>query len=145
ARTSPSAAGGRVRRRAGLGERSLRRCQPRERDAERRAADVVEPKLVAERDRLRLAAVLAADAELQLRLGRAAALDPDTHQIAHSALVERLERVALEHALLEVVGEELALGVVAGKTERRLGEVVRPEGEEVRLAGDLVRTDTRAR
>src|SRR5439155_9913763 len=51
-----------------LVERRLRRGQARQRDAERRAADVVQAELVAERDRARLAAVLAADAQLHVRL-----------------------------------------------------------------------------
>src|SRR5687767_13696112 len=65
ARTAPPAARGLRRRRdARVRQRRLRRGEPRERDAVRRAADVVEPEPVAERDGVRLAAVLAADAEL---------------------------------------------------------------------------------
>ena len=37
------------------------------------------------------------------------------------------------------------LGVVSREAERRLGQVVRPEGEEVGLPGDLVRADAGAR
>jgi hypothetical protein len=43
------------------------------------------------------------------------------------------------------VRQELAFGVVAGEAERRLGEVVRPEAEEVGLAGDLVGAHARTR
>jgi hypothetical protein len=68
---------------------------------------------VAERDRLWLPAVLAADAHLHVLLHAPAPLDCDPHQVPHAALVERLERVALEHAVLEVAREELALRVVA--------------------------------
>ena len=75
----------------------------------------------------------------------AAALDADPHQVADAVLVERLERVALEHAVLEVEGEELALGVVARHAERRLREVVRAEREEVRDLGDLVGAQRGAR
>ena len=109
-----------------------------------RAADVVEPEPVAERDRLRLAAVLAADAELEVLARAAAALDRDLHQVADAVLVDRLERVALEDAGLEVVREEAA-GVVAGEAERGLRQVVRAEGEEVGVLGDLVGADARAR
>ncbi len=56
-----------------------------------------------------------------------------------------LERVALEDPVLEVVREELALGVVAREPERRLREVVRAEREEVRLRGDLVGAQRGAR
>src|SRR4029077_16219373 len=71
----------------GLLQRRLGRREARERHAVRRAADVVEPQAVAEGDRVRLAAVLAADAELQVLLGAAAALDRDPHQVADAVLL----------------------------------------------------------
>src|SRR4029078_3691101 len=104
-------------------ERGLRRRQPRKRDAVRRAAHVVEADPVAELDRRRLAAVLAADAELDVRLRLPPPLDADPHQVALALLVERLEGVPLEHTVLEVEREELALGVVAGHPECGLGQV----------------------
>ena len=52
--------------------------------------------------------------------------------------------IALEHARLEVVREEAAR-VVAGEPERGLGQVVRAEGEEVGVLGDLVGAHARAR
>ena len=100
---------------------------------------------MAERDRRRLAAVLAADPELQVFLRASPPLHGDPHQVAHSALVEDLERVALEHAVLEVVGEELPFRVVAREPERRLRQVVRAEREEVGVLGDLVCADARTR
>src|SRR5205085_2065632 len=99
-----SAAGSNVRR-ALLGEGGLCRGKSRQGNSVRRAADVVQPQTVAESDARRLTAVLAADAELDVFLRRAAALDRDSHQVPNSALVERLERVALEHAVLEVAGQ----------------------------------------
>src|SRR5947207_1164116 len=63
--------------------------------------------------RIRLATVLAADAELDVGLRRAPALDADPHQVADAVQVEGLERVLLEHAVLEIEGQELPLGVVA--------------------------------
>src|SRR5689334_22706178 len=48
-----------------LTQRRLRRRKPRDRHAERRARYVVQIHLVAERDRRRIAAVLAADADLE--------------------------------------------------------------------------------
>src|SRR6185437_16001409 len=95
-----------------LFERSLRSREARERDAVGRAAHVVEPDAVAELHRRRLAAVLAADAELDVRLRLPPPLHRDPHQVADTVLVEHLERVALEHAVLEVEGEEIPLGVV---------------------------------
>ena len=83
--------------------------------------------------------MLAADTDLEVRLDATAALDSDAHQVADAFLVERLERIPVDHAVLEVVGQELALGVVAGDAHRRLGQVVGAEGEEVGELGDLVR------
>ena len=83
-------------------ERRLRRRQPRHRHAEGRAAHVVEPDLVEELDRRRVAAVLAADAELEVRLRRAALRHRDLHQLADAGLVDRRERVLLHDLVLGV-------------------------------------------
>src|SRR5690606_22609750 len=50
---------------AAVAQRCLRRRESRDRDAERRAGDVVEARLVEELDRAGVPAVLAADAHLQ--------------------------------------------------------------------------------
>ena len=107
------APGGGVLRATALFECRLRGSEPRERDAVGRAADVVEPEQVAELDRRRLAPVLAADAELEVGLGAAPALDADAHQVADAITVERLERVALDDAVFEIERQELPLRVVA--------------------------------
>src|SRR5262245_4598397 len=116
----PSSSGGHVRGTL-LGERGLGRSQPRQGHAVRGTAHVVKAEAVAEGDRLRLASVLSADAELELVLRRAAPLGCDPHQLPNPALVEGLEWVSFEHAVLEIAGEELALGVVTREAERRLG------------------------
>src|SRR5215475_10557491 len=134
-----SAAGLDVLRAMRLPQHRLRCREPRQRDAIGRAADVVEPDQVAELDRTGLAAVLAADAELQVRLRPPPPLDSGPHQVTDALLVEHLERVPLEHAVLEVEGEELPLRVVARHAEGRLREVVGAEGEEVGDLRDLVR------
>src|SRR5665811_781361 len=86
----------------------------------------------------RLTAVLTADAQLDAGLHPTALLGGHAHQLAHAALVELLERVVLEKIGLQVVGEELALGVVAREAQGGLGEVVGAEAEEVGV-GELVR------
>ena len=96
-----------------LRQRRLRRGQARERHPERRARHVVEPDAVAEGDRSRFAAVLAADAELEVVLHAPAALDGDPHQVADALLVEHLEWIALENPVFEISRQELALCVVA--------------------------------
>ena len=80
--------------------------------------------------------------ELDLRLRRPPPLDRDPHQVADALDVDHLERVPLEHAVLEVPRQELPLRVVARERERRLRQVVRAEREEVRDLGDLVGTET---
>src|SRR5688572_8575989 len=73
------------------------------RHPERRAGHVVQPDVVEEVHRIGVAAVLAADAELEVRPGRAAGLGADLHEPAHALAVERLERRDPEDALVEVL------------------------------------------
>src|SRR6185295_2396957 len=106
---------------------------------------VGETDLVAERDGRGIAAVLAADADLQARPRLASTLDGDAHHRADTVAVEDLERVRGDDLLLYVLGEEALLRVVARDAEDRLREVVRSEREELRLRCDLVGDETRAR
>src|SRR5579871_4749786 len=75
-------------------QRRLRRRQPGNGDAERRAGNIVEADLLAELDRGRVAAVLAADAELQPEPGLAAALGGKGDQLTDALAVERDEGIA---------------------------------------------------
>jgi hypothetical protein len=77
----------RLPRRA-LAERGLGGGEACEGNAERRARDVIERNLVAERD----GGVLAADPDLELRLRLPTALDADPHQFAHALAVDGDER-----------------------------------------------------
>src|SRR3989442_4744782 len=63
-----------------------------------RARHVIEPDLAAEMDRGRVAAMLAADAELEAGPGGAAALGGDPDHLADPGRVEGHERVVREHA-----------------------------------------------
>ena len=76
-----------------VAERRLRRRQPGDRHSKRRARDIVEPELVAERDRGRIAAVLAADPELEVRPRLASAIDADAHELADAIAIDRHERI----------------------------------------------------
>src|SRR5262249_47170172 len=134
-----------INRRPPLSERRFRCRHPRRGHWERRAADVVEPELVAERDRLRPPAVLAADPGLQAGLRRSAALNADAHQLADTVHVERLEGVVLEDAVLEIEGQELALRVVAHEAQRRLPASARHERDEGRVPCAAGRADAAAR
>ena len=88
-----------------LAQRGLGGGQAGDRHAERRAAHVVHADLVAEDHAVRVAAVLAADADLQvlavLRLAALAALlDAHLDELADAADVDRLERVDRQDLLL---------------------------------------------
>src|SRR5262245_17448459 len=86
-----------LRRRAA--HRRLRGRELRDRHAERRAGHVVQPDPVAELHARRVAAVLAADAQLELGPGLPALLRGDLHQRAHALLVQRHERVLRQDLL----------------------------------------------
>ena len=105
--------------------------------AERRAAHVVQARVVAEFDRRRFAAVLAADAALEHRALAAALEYGLANQLSHAVLVEDLERVVLQDALVEVDRQELA-DVVAREAQRHLRQVVGAEREELGDLGNLV-------
>src|SRR5205085_7882214 len=66
----------------------------------RSAADVGEAELVAELDRGGIAAVLAADAQLDVRPGGVGPLDGDPHQLANAVAIEGLEWVFRQDAVL---------------------------------------------
>ena len=104
-----------------------------------RAGDVVEADLVAELDRARVAAVLAADAELEVGPRGAPLLDGDLHQRAHAVAVDGDERVDRRRCPARRSVREHRRHVVAGEAEGGLGQVVGAEGEELGRLGDLVR------
>src|SRR3712207_8393044 len=109
----------------------------------RAARYVVDARVVEELDRVGVAAVLAADAELDVVLGLATEPRAHAQHLAHARLVDRLEWRAVEDLAVDVLREDLALDVVAAEAETRLGEVVRAEREEVGLLGDPVGDEAR--
>ena len=82
--------------------------------------------------------MLAAHAQLESGLGTAATQHRILHQLAHTALIDGLERVALEQPLLQVLVHHAAFHVVTAEAERHLGEVVGAVGEEIGLLGNLI-------
>lgn len=72
----------------GAPERRSARLQARDRHPERRAGDVVETDLVEEMDRGRVATVLAADTEVEVRSRRAPPLTGDADQLSNAFGVE---------------------------------------------------------
>src|SRR5262249_47660947 len=101
------------------------------------ARDVVQAQLVAEADAVGVAAVLAADADLDVVPAGPAALDPNFHQLADALEVDRLERVARHNVVFDVIADEAAV-IVPAHAQAGLGQVVGAEAEELGFAGDLL-------
>src|SRR4029078_10767460 len=116
--------------------RMLSRCKTRDRYAERRTRYIVELGFVAEGNRSRVATMLTADADLELRTRLAAALDPDLHEFTDTLRVERYERIDRQNSP-RGVNSEKARRVVARNAEGRLREIVGAEQEELRGLGDF--------
>src|SRR4029077_16154585 len=127
------------------GERRAACLQAGDRHPERRAGHVVQDHLVEEVHRVRVTAVLAAYAELDVRPGLLALLDGDLDQAADAVAVDGLERRDAEDAQLDVPAEERAFHVVPGEAPGHLRQVVRTEGEELRAGGDRARVQGRPR
>ena len=111
--------------------------QSRDGDAVGGAGNVVEADVVAEGDTSGFAAMLAADAEFDVRAHGFGFGDTNFHQFADAGLVNGLERVAGQDLLGDIGLQEL-VGVVAREAERHLGQVVGAEGEELGFFGDQV-------
>src|SRR6188508_2688816 len=92
---------------------------------------------MAELDRVRITAMLAANAALELRLCRATFLDGHIDELTDTRRIERLERVAEQNLLPQIVRQE-RVDVVAAETERHLRQVVCAKTEEVGIFSDFV-------
>src|SRR5439155_27043026 len=103
----------------------------RNRHPEWRATHVVQPKFMTEFDGRRVAAVLAADSDFQLCIGRPPLLDTNAHELADAFAVERLKWVHWPDAFLDVAQQELGLGIVPREAAHRLRQVVCAERKEV--------------
>ena len=104
-----------------------------DRHAEGRAGDVVQPDLVAEGDRGRVAAVLAADADLEVGPRPCGRARPpiSTSWPTPSWSIDGTGR---RRGSFCDVGAEEGGDVVAAEAERHLGQVVGAEGEELGLS-----------
>src|SRR5467141_2380523 len=121
--------------------------QTRNGHAERRSTDVVHADLMAKLHAVRIAAMFAADADLEFGARLAPLFDAPAHQHADTLGIERLEWIRAEYSgflLVHVIGQEAA-GVVAGKTHGGLREVVGSEREEFRHFRDFSRQQGSAR
>src|SRR5208283_1549131 len=118
-------------------QRRLRRGKSCHGYAERTAAHVRQADAVAELHRRWLAAMLAANAELDIGTRLAALLNRDLHQLADTHLVNRLKRVAFDNFQLLILRQERT-AIIAAHAERRLRQIVGAEAEELRVLRDLV-------
>src|SRR3954469_21061503 len=127
-----------------LAERGLRRRQPCDRHAERRARDIVERELVAEAPRGRTPAVLAANADLELGARLATAFDPDAHKLAHALAVDGDEGIKRNNSARHVEAEK-ARRVITADPVSGLGQVVGAKGKELGALGDIAGAQGRTR
>src|SRR5882757_1217015 len=127
-----------------LPQRGLRRGKACDRDAIGRARDVVEADLVAERHRGGIAAMLAANPDLEIGPRLAAARHADLDEFADAIAIDRDERVDLENSLADIGAKETR-GVVAADAVGGLRQIVGPEGEELGGLRDVAGHQARAR
>src|ERR1700738_1565066 len=125
-------------------DRGLRGGEPCDGHAEWRARHIVEPYLMAESDRRRIAAMFPANADLEFGAPRATAFHPDAHELANALTVDRDEWVRRKNPVRHI-GAEKARGVVAADAVRRLGQIIRAKGKEFGALGDLAGTQGGAR
>ena len=108
------------------GERRLCGCEARHRDPIRRCAHVIETDRLEKMNRCGIAAVLAANPELQVRTCFASKLHAHPHERTDTLGIDRCEGVALENFLVLINPQELA-DVVPRKAKRELSEIVGAE------------------
>src|SRR5258708_1267773 len=87
-------------------------------------------------DRGWVAAMLTADAKLDIGTGLAAAFGSDLHQLTDPIRVKGHERISGENALA-LIGLDETRGIVAAETEGGLCEIIGAETEESGILADL--------
>ncbi len=99
---------------------------------------------MAELDRRRIAAVLAAYSAMECRTGGSAKLYSHIHQLADTDRVETCKRIRFVNLILIVRREELAC-VVTAEAEGHLGKIVGSEAEELSLFSYIVSGESSSR
>src|SRR5258708_39960679 len=102
-----------------------------------RAGNVVQTTGAEEADGVGVAAVLAADTDLELGVRSSSLVRSQPDELADTLLVDRLEGILGKDLLVDVLGKEGA-GVVPRVAERHLREVVCAEREEFRGFAQLL-------
>src|ERR1700722_12361121 len=127
-----------LRRPVGLdAERCLSGREAGDRHAKRAARYIIQPDLLAERDRGGVAAMLTTNTELQRVLGLPTLCRRDADHLADALYVDRDKRVLRQNPSLNVLRQELA-GIITRQAEHGLRQVVGAEAEEIGDFGDLV-------
>ena len=88
--------------------------------------------------------MLAANAELEIRLARTTSAHAHLDQLSDPGLINRAERIGRQNAAIEVRRQERT-GIVSTQRHRRLREIVGPEAEELGVFGDIVGDQRRSR
>src|SRR5439155_19674677 len=91
-----------------------------------------------------IAAMLAADAELDVGTRAPSLLHCDLHELADAFLVNGSKRIFLEDLQL-LIGREEGAGIIAAHAEPGLGQVVGAEAKELGSLGDLIGRERAAR
>src|ERR1700691_3388530 len=110
-------------RRRLLAQRRLRGSKARNRHPKRRARYVIKSDLVTEHDRCGIAAMLTANAELDVRPRFTAASGGNAHKLADAVPIDRHKRIGRQNALSGVNAQE-ARGIVAADAQSGLGEII---------------------
>ena len=97
----------------------------------------MQAQIMAELHRGRVSAVLAANAQLDIRASLLTQFHSHLHQAAHAVLVQMGEGIELIDLLVVIGVQELAC-VVPAEAEGHLRQIVGTEGEELGLPGNLV-------
>src|SRR5215204_3845552 len=84
-----------------LSKRGVRRGETRDRQPEWRTTHIIEPDPVEEADRFRIAAMLAADSQLDIGPVLPSPVDRDLDELPDTLLIERLERILRHHTILD--------------------------------------------
>ena len=97
---------------------------------------------MAEADRTRIAALLAADADLQIRVGGTAQVDAHLHQHTDALDVEGFKGIVVEDPGVGVERQELVFRILAREGVDGLGQIVGTEGEELGQFGQIAGAGT---
>src|ERR1700692_619281 len=99
---------------------------------------------MAEADGIWIAAMFAANAQLEICARLSSTFRRNANKFSHAVAIDGNERIACNQTFREIFGEECAR-VVAADTECCLRQIVGAEGEELRALGDFTSAQGGAR